>query len=172
MYLKKCFHSCHTLPIVKMELLIYFLKLKIKLSKEIKILKVIPDFWTMFLAQETCYRSRKVSGAGSRTGLLNGAGWIQGGGGGEGGIAKHPKVPRSGARSIAVNKREAVRNWWNTRLCGGIGSALNHVGIWTVGYFKLWNRARIIHTYFQKFKWKMRCIKWGKYFVYVFGYHC
>ena len=35
-----------------MELLIYFLKLEIKESKEIKILKAIPDFWTMFLAQE------------------------------------------------------------------------------------------------------------------------
>ena len=42
-----------------MELLIYFLKLKIKESKEIKILKAIPDFWSMFPAQETCCLRRK-----------------------------------------------------------------------------------------------------------------
>ena len=44
---------------MKMELLIYFLKLKIKESKEIKILKAIQDFWTMFLGQETCCWSKK-----------------------------------------------------------------------------------------------------------------
>ena len=37
-----------------MELLIYFLKFKIKESKGIKILKAIWDFWSMFPAQETC----------------------------------------------------------------------------------------------------------------------
>ena len=44
---------------MKMELLIYFLKLKIKQSKETKILKAIQDFWTMFSAQEKCCWSRK-----------------------------------------------------------------------------------------------------------------
>ena len=39
---------------MKMELLIYFLKLKITESKEIKIFKAIKDFRTMFPAQETC----------------------------------------------------------------------------------------------------------------------
>ena len=44
---------------MKMELLIYFLKLNIKESKELKLLKAIQDFLTMFPAQETCRWSRK-----------------------------------------------------------------------------------------------------------------
>ena len=44
---------------MKMDLFIYFLKLKIKENKEVKILKAIPDFWTMFPAQETCCQSSK-----------------------------------------------------------------------------------------------------------------
>ena len=47
------------LSYMKMELLIYFLKLIIKESKEIKILKAIQDFWRMFPVQETCCWSRK-----------------------------------------------------------------------------------------------------------------
>ena len=48
----------HSLYMTIIELLNYFLKLKIKESKEVKILKVIQDFWTMFPAQETCCWSR------------------------------------------------------------------------------------------------------------------
>ena len=55
---------------MKMELLIYFLKLKIKESKEIKILEAIQDFWTMFASQEHAAGAGNVSGAGSRTGLV------------------------------------------------------------------------------------------------------
>ena len=53
-----------------MELLIYFLKLKIKASKEIKILKAIPHFWTCFRRRKHAAGAGNVSGAGSRTGLL------------------------------------------------------------------------------------------------------
>ena len=42
-----------------MELLIYFLKLKIKECKAKKILKAITDFWSMLPVQETCCLSRK-----------------------------------------------------------------------------------------------------------------
>ena len=53
-----------------MELLIYFLKLKIKESKETKILKAIPDFWTCFRRRKHAAGAGNVSGAGSRTGLF------------------------------------------------------------------------------------------------------
>ena len=59
-------YSCHTLPIIwKWNYSFNFLKLKIKDSKEIKTPKAIPDFGTMFPAQETyclsrkCFRPRK-----------------------------------------------------------------------------------------------------------------
>ena len=69
-FLKNAFTVVIHCLYMKMEQLIYFLKLKIKESNGKKILKAIPDFGQCFRHRKHASRAGNVSGAGSWTGLL------------------------------------------------------------------------------------------------------